>query len=97
MENSKKQFDLEREELLKSHKTNENVIKKLTMLYNGQQKKLELFVSMLKNQSTTFKGLKLKFNQFKSKFHLMKSKTNDYKSQVNNTLFIYFIFSIKLL
>jgi hypothetical protein len=38
----------EKVDLLKNQKNNENVIKKLTLLYNDQQKKLEVIISLFK-------------------------------------------------
>lgn len=69
----------ERQDSTKKQKNYEILTKKLTLLYNNQQKKLESLVHIFKSQQSTIKTLRTQITQFITKFKHFKSKLNNLK------------------
>lgn len=69
----------ERQDSTKKQKNYEILTKKLTLLYNNQQKKLESLVHIFRSQQSTIKTLRTQITQFITKFKHFKSKLNNLK------------------
>lgn len=78
--NSTRLNDQERCQFKKQQTIFEGVVQKLTLLYNGQQKKFESIVLLSKNQEALIKTLRAQAVEFKSKLQRMKSNYFQAKS-----------------
>lgn len=83
-ENTARVNENERNQFKKQQDMFENIVHKLTLLYNEQQKKFEALIVYSKSQTQTIKKLRSnsekfseKFSQFKTAYYLLKSQKNE--------------------
>lgn len=79
--NTSRLNDQERDQFKKQQTMFEGIVQKLTLLYNGQQKKFESIVLLSKNQETLIKTLRAQAAQFKGKLQRVKANYFQAKSE----------------